>query len=245
MRLFRYRFYRFHRCRIFSCVALLISLASNSTPVIADLPAQPCADLQVEVISTSTADFDRVCAGAAKADAFFRSHGITMQKPIQIRLHESMINSHPAHIGLYDSKQHQIDLLSYPQTLEQCREKPPFGVSMCEPIYISFVTHEISHAIADQNFQYRPVPMIAQEYLAYVAQFATMETNARSQILQLYDVEPFDGLENMSIIYYELNPNAFGVKAFLHYQSLSSPGEFIRDLLSGDTKPKTQPNYWW
>ena len=234
---------RLYCSRFYLYAILLASLASGSTLAAADPIAYQCADLPIRVISKSSKDLERVCAGAAKADAFFESHGIKIKNPIPIRLHESIINNHPAHIGLYDSKHNQIDLLSYQQTLQRCHEQPPFGVPMCEPIYISFIVHEISHAIADQNFQYRPVPLIAQEYLAYVAQFATMDSPSQADILQHYDLEPYDSLESMSIIYYGLDPNAFGIKTFLHYQSLSNPGQFIRDLLSGAIKPKTKSLY--
>lgn len=224
---------------------LLASIARGPALAAEKTITHRCSDIMVEVISTSTEDHERICTGAQQADAFFASHGIKVQHPIRIQLHESAINQHPAHIGLYDSRQHKIDLLSYRQALEQCSEQPPFDVPMCEPIYRSFVVHEISHAIVDQNLQYRPASLVAQEYLAYAAQFDTMDEDLREKILQGYDVEPFDDFDNMSVIYYELDPNAFGVKAFLHYQSLAEPGRSIRDLLSGELKPAVQQRYWW
>jgi hypothetical protein len=67
-----------------------------------------------------------------------------------------------------------------------------------------------------------------------------MEPNVRSKILQEYSVAPFAGVEDMSLTYYELDPNAFGVKVFLHYQSLADKSGFIQGLLSGSIKQNAE-----
>jgi hypothetical protein len=116
---------------------------------------------------------------------------------------------------------------------------------MNNALYASFVIHEVAHAIAEQNFNSAPASLIAPEYLAYVAQLSTMDEPLRLQILQGYQVTPFAGIQDMSSIYYALDPNAFGVKAFLHYESLKDKTRFIQGLLTGAIKPVRPQREWW
>ncbi len=198
-----------------------------------------CTGISVYVDSKDTENKALACDGAQMALAFFQSHKIEIKRPIHIKLHSAGINNYPAHIGLYSSKKNQIDLITLEHAKSLCVSLRPFGMPMNESLYLSFVAHEVAHAITDQNLKNRPSSLILHEYLAYVTQFATMDLQPRTEILQRYNLEPFQGLENMSSTYYKLNPCAFGVKVFLHYQSLPNQSHFIQGLLSGLIKPES------
>ncbi len=195
--------------------------------------AVDCPAIAVEVTAESPQDRALVCEGAILARAFFRRHGIAMKHPIRIRLHRSAIEDYAFHIGVYDAAQRRIDLLTPAAAQRLCRLHSPFGLPMDAPLYISFVVHEVAHAIADQNFKVRPSSQVAHEYIAYAAQLAMLPAAQRSEILQRYTVAAFDSIGDMSSTYHALDPSAFGVKVFRHYQSLPDQGVFIRDLLSG------------
>ena len=202
--------------------------AASQGPQAVDCPA-----IEVEVTAESPEDRALVCEGAIRAQAFFRMHGIAMKQPIRIRLHRSAIENYAFHIGVYDASQRRIDLLTSAAAKRLCLLQSPFGLPMDAPLYISFVVHEVAHAIADQNFRVRPSSQVAHEYIAYAAQLAMLPAAQRSEILQRYTVAAFDSIDDMSLTYQALNPSAFGVKVFRHYQSLPDQGVFIRDLLSG------------
>jgi len=170
---------------------------------------------------------------------------VEIKRQISIKLHDTGIRNHPAYIGLYSAKKDRIDLLTLDYAKHQCARQQPFGMPMNPALDTSFVAHEVAHAIADQNFANRDASLLAHEYLAYVAQLMTMTSGLQAKILQRYDLEPFASLEHMSLTYYGLNPNAFGVKAFLHYQSLPEQSQFIQDLLSGSIKPIIREAEWW
>ncbi|MCK5662552.1 MAG: hypothetical protein KAI17_03650 [Thiotrichaceae bacterium] len=197
-----------------------------------------CPGLSVYVDSNSSKNRALVCEGAEKARTFFLSHQIQIKRPIHIKLHAAGINNYPAHIGLYDSKKDQIDLLTLEHAKLLCASLRPFGMPMNESLYVSFVAHEVAHAIADQNLKTRPSSLVLHEYLAYVTQFSTMELQPQTEILKRYNLEAFQSLENMSLTYYRLDPSAFGVKVFLHFQSLPNQSQFIQGLLSGRIKPE-------
>ncbi|MGB5198441.1 MAG: DUF6639 family protein [Sedimenticolaceae bacterium] len=195
--------------------------------------AVDCPAIEVEVTAESPADRALVCEGAIRAQAFFRMHGIVMKHPIRIRLHPSAIENYAFHIGVYDASQRRIDLLTPAAAKRRCRQQSPFGLPMDAPLYTSFVVHEVAHAIADQNFKVRPASQVAHEYIAYAAQLAMLPAALRSEILHRYTVAAFDSIGDMSSTYQALDPSAFGVKVFRHYQSLPDQGVFIRNLLSG------------
>ena len=199
-----------------------------------------CPAIVVDVGMGSLADRALVCDGAAKARAFFRSHGIHVRRQIRIRLHDEGIGERARHIGLYDAQKDQVELLTFEHAKYQTSKDSLFGMQMDEPLYMSVVVHEIAHAIAGQNFEFRPASLVAQEYIAYAAQLSSMEPGMRSQILQQYDVPAFEDIDEMSSTYYALNPSGFGVKAFRHYQTLPGPGQFIQGLLSGAIRPESE-----
>lgn len=195
--------------------------------------AVDCPEIEVEVTAESPADRALVCEGAIRAQAFFRMHGIPVKHPIRIRLHPSAIDHYALHIGVYDASQRRIDLLTPAAAKRRCRLQSPFDLPMDTQLYTSFVVHEVAHAIADQNFEIRPASQVAHEYIAYAAQLTMLPAALRSEILQRYTVAGFDDIGDISLTYQALDPSAFAVKVFRHYQSLPNQGVFIRDLLSG------------
>lgn len=227
--------------RLSVCLIVIFSLLSmGMTTVFADVNHTiTCPTLPVDVSAVSSEDRSLVCDAAEKARAFFQSHGIEIKRQIRIRLHPGEIENHANHIGLYDSKKDHIDLVTLQHARFHCKEKSPFDVQMNKALYTSFVIHEVAHAIADQNFNSSPSSLIAPEYLAYVTQFSTMDEKLQQEILQRYQVPPFAGIEDMSVIYYELDPNAFALKAFRHFQHLTDKTYFVQGLLSGAIKPVT------
>jgi hypothetical protein len=231
----------FMRLKPYFFLVIFFGISGGGNPVVAEeiIPSN-CRAIFVDLDSVSSKDQALVCDGVEKAYAFFRHHGIEIQRQIHFKLHKTGIKNHPAHIGLYGAKKDYIDLLTLEHAKDQCAKLRPFGMQMNETLYVSFVVHEVTHAIVDQNLKSRPSSLIIHEYLAYVAQLATMEVHSQKEILQRYDLEPFTGLEDMSPIYYGLNPSAFGVKAFRHYQSLTEHSRFIQNLLTGDIKPSAQ-----
>lgn len=228
------------------CLIALFGVNGVPLPVSAAEKADStCPAIVVNIGLGSVADRALVCYGAAKARGFFRSHGIGVKRRIRIRLHAAGIGERANHIGLYDAKNDQVELLTFEQAKRQSIKDTLFGMQMDEPLYVSVVVHEIAHAIAGQNFEIRPAPLVAQEYIAYAAQLSTMEPGMRSKILQQYDLAAYGGIEEMSSTYYGLNPSGFGIKAFRHYQSLPGRSQFLRGLLTGVIRPMDLETDQW
>jgi hypothetical protein len=226
------------RLNPFLFFVVLIGINGMVEPVAAGEDAlSPCPTILVDVGFESERDRALVCAGAAKARAFFRSYGIGLKRRIRLRLHQAEIENRALHIGLYDAEKDQVDLLTFDQAKRQTAKDSLFGMQMDEPLYVSVVVHELAHAIAGQNLEISPRSLTAHEYIAYVAQLSTMEPETRSKICERYESAAYESVGEMSSVYYFLDPSGFGVKAFRHHQALADPGQFVRDLLSGAIEP--------
>lgn len=190
-------------------------------------------------------DLDLVRSGAHKAIAFFQQHGFAVKRSIRVRVHDRAIHGYPKHIGLYDTRATEVALLSPDQAARATVVDKPFGMEMDRALYASFVAHELAHAILDQHADQHPVSLLAHEYIAYVAQFSTMDDKLRDGILARYPLQGFSDLSEVSAIYYALDPCAFGVKAYLHFRDSADRSGLLRKLLSGAIQPGSRDTEWW
>lgn len=203
-----------------------------------------CPTVAVELSAANVQEQALVCRAAENARDFFLAHGIMIQRPIRVRLQSDELMSHANHIGLYDAREDTIHIVTLEHAVKHRREDSPFDTRMDRSLYASFVSHEIAHAIAYQ-YSGATLSTLAQEYLAYVTQISTMPMATRTSLLARFDEEAFADVDDISMIYYQLNPNAFGIKAFLHYSTLPDKSGFVRDLLAGEIKmPATQLEWW-
>lgn len=215
--------------------AVILAYASSSVPAEPETAvATTCAGTPVAVSAREMDDRRLLCEAALEATRFFHRHGLIRRQPLLVNVHQDAeVGEGSIEIGRYDRTTGEVKLLSFSAYRRRYAKKQPFRSPVSRALYRSFGVHEIAHAIADENFRVSPVPWLTQEYIAAVAQFATMESALRSRILERYRLSAFDTPESMSSIYYQLDPSAFAVKSYLHFLRLEDPGRFLRDLLSG------------
>ena len=199
-----------------------------------------CPAIVIDSSSASDRDRELVCAGAASAREFLHAHGIAVRRRIRLELHDEEIAKGPSHIGLYDATTDRIDLLSYAQARRLSADDPLFGVAMTPALYESVIVHEVSHAIVEQNLSYPPDSRVVHEYIAYAAQLATMAPDLRRNILQRYHQPGYSDVGEMSWVYYQLDPSAFGVKVYRHFRGLADPSRFLHALLNGTVRPPAE-----
>jgi hypothetical protein len=207
-------------------------LTEGQEPVCAACPA-----ILIEPQAFSAQERELIREGATRARDFFHAHGVDLKGAIRLGIRTADYGGSLPHIGSYSLQQKTIKLLSLRQSLSHSEASSLFGLPIDRALYKSVVAHEIAHAIADQHFAMPTPSLVAQEYLAYVVQLSTMEPQLREKVLSSYDVLPYQDVEEMSPIYYEMAPSRFGVKAYLHFLTLKNPSVFIHGLLSGAIKP--------
>ena len=226
-----------------SGIVLLLSLAyANYTFAFDD---EICPAILLNEHGEIEEDYILVCTGLQKAVAFLNRHGVPIRQSIKVMVYDTELENHGNHIGIYNPESERVDILSYARARRLCKTITPFDMSMNSALYESFAAHEFAHAIAEQNFSYDSHSYVVQEYIAYVVQLATMDATLRDKIMERYSVPAFESFDDVSLIYYQLDPNAFGVKSYRHFMQQEEPAVFINKLLTGEIRASNSQSEWW
>jgi hypothetical protein len=193
-----------------------------------------CPDSEITVVAEKRAECDSVCEAVQIGDDFLKSIGLKLSGRLVITLYQEL-PSNSAHnfIGFYDSRCNEIALLGYNAALSASHQSPPsFGVLMSPVIWRSFVIHELAHAAAQKRFASGVPVRTATEYIATVAQIATLPYAEREEIIQNYSgLSGFDNPREITSLYYMLDPSKFSVNAYLHYSKPENGSQFIKQIL--------------
>jgi hypothetical protein len=229
-----------HLAGMLLCLAMALPAfadsGTGSAP--ANAPAfSPCPAIRIDPKDFGQNERSLICDAADETRAFFRAHGIDIKRSIHVRASDRQADPVLPHIGAYTLASKTVRLIGLAQAGHQVPENTLFGLPLNATLYQSVVVHELAHAVANQHFADSRPSLVAQEYIAYAAQLSTMEPATRQRILTSNKLPPYKSIDEMSSIYYAMNPNGFGIKAYLHFVSLDDPGRFLRRLLAGDIQP--------
>jgi len=211
----------------------LLFLAGLSTGISAE--ELQCKDSTIVVQGAELQSVQDGCEAVESAARFFNSSGLTMPNDVKITI---VAGQPTAFLGLhetgnYDSRQNAIRVLAYQPAVKATEQNQPgLGRIASRAHWRSYIAHELTHAAIHASCD-KPCPSRAiHEYVAAVAQIASLPNEQRSELLKLYrDLEPFLQLSEISETYYAINPHYFAVKSYKHYQQLSDPRAFFRSVL--------------
>lgn len=203
-------------------------------PGLAAAASVTCAQSKVTVAAETIQEIESVCATALNGITYLMTIGLNLSGRLNIRLTKVMpINGFESAIGQYDSRSNEIYLLDYKTALSRSRRSPPaFGVPMNPAIWHGYVVHELAHAAAHDKFVTGVSVLAANEYIASVAQFATLPCAERDKIVRNYqEISGFEKAEEITYGYYLLDPSRFAVNAYLHFSRPENGLTFIKRLL--------------
>jgi hypothetical protein len=207
----------------------LVFVAATAAPVSA--AERKCGESHVKVLASDHVNYKLICSGAQDAIRFLDSQEINTSNDISIEIVQKM----PPHVstsavGVNLSVERKILLLAYPDFKKQ---RKWLGVTVNESLYRSVVAHEVAHAIAAGNFKMTSPSIQAQEYIAYVTQFSTMQPVQRKKILRNNRDHGTNDELQMSATIYLFDPERFGVRAYRHFRSLLDERAFLHAVLAG------------
>ena len=219
----------------YAAVILSLSCAfSNALAESGTTDVIPCAGTSVEVYTHDPDERQLLCDAARQTVRFLQRYDMTRRQPLRVHVQQDTDTHKRGMVfGSYNRTTGEAILLSFGAFKVRYDAYQTFRVPASRALYQSFGVHEIAHAVADETFRVSPVPWLAQEYIAAVVQFATMDPELRTRILERYNLSGFETPASISSIYYQLDPGAFAIKSYLHYIRLEDPRTFLRDLLSG------------
>ena len=217
--------------RWWSLLVLHLSLFTGATCYAATTVR--CSDVPVAFSYNGPQDLKCLCSTSTAAISFLKAIGLKTTDGIIIRIVEH-IPTQQKHtlFGSYSPTSQEVFILAYSKSKTLSREGDKvFGVELTEDLWCSFAAHELAHAISNKYINPRIKAHTAGEYISSVVQLAVLTPETREKILKRYiDVEAYQSREEMSELYYLLDPNRFAVKCYRHFIALKEPVKFI-DLL--------------
>ena len=213
-------------------VAVLLTGSLNGGTAVAN--HRPCPNSKVVVALSQPEDCEIACTGAIDAISFLEINGLRLAGPIHIhpmgRIPEGV--SADA-LGYFDSRTVRIHVKNFSAPQEAVQGLGILGLPMDRDLYRSLVVHEVAHLIAIHNFTMESPSRVAQEYIAYVTQLATMPPGLRDRILTIFPGEGFRTSTHINSLIYMISPEKFAVGAYRHFVRAENGAAFFRRLLTG------------
>lgn len=218
----------------FSNVVLIIILAGRSAVTFAgDLL---CKDSAIVVHGGTLDDMQDACDAASSAGRFFAATGLHMPKDVRITIGDDSPSTflRLGETGSYDAHQNAIRVLGYQFAVRATEGNDPgLGRITTRAHWQSYIAHELAHAAIHAGCDRACPSRAIHEYVAAVAQIASLPDDQRSVLLAHYiELDSFHQLSEISETYYAINPHYFAVKSYKHFQKLSDPQAFFRAMLN-------------
>lgn len=193
-----------------------------------------CGIGRVDLVASSatTGDLRLACEAIDNGVEFLRSRGVIVEFPVHVRVVDELSSLHGvASLGQYDPERLEIRVLSLARFLAACAHDPPFQCSMTADVYRSFIVHEVVHAVTDRALAGRALRRLDLEYLAYVAQLASLPDDVREQLIAASGTQGFERPEEINAFIYFADPNRFGLMSYLHYRRPENGDAYLRKIL--------------
>lgn len=194
-----------------------------------------CPESPVTFACDASEKHECLCETVSEAISFLESVGLQTTEDITLKIvPEIPSDDHQKISGAYNSQTQELSMITFSGAKDTALgHQQPFGVVLTKDLWCSFAAHELAHAIIDQHAAEMVPTRFALEYVAYVTQLEVLDVKTREKILKEFaDVGAFASIEEMSDIYYYLDPNRFAVKCYLHFMALDDPERFIEELIS-------------
>jgi hypothetical protein len=205
-----------------------------------------CPDIQVTITANDQDDVDIVCEAIQVTLQLTKRYDLEFAPRLDIDVVDRIKALQSSNrFGEFDPVTGKIVVLSSRSCEKAATEWFPFGQQMTRSLHRSLIVHELAHSVADWNFKSAEPGLLVHEYLAYVFQIASMPSDLQNAIFQQISVPGFQQASEINEIYYALNPDYFGVKAYHHFQMAKDRKALFRRLLAGELIPRDSSEDFW
>ncbi|UCE32519.1 MAG: hypothetical protein JSW68_06355 [Burkholderiales bacterium] len=193
-----------------------------------------CAGAEVRVGGGTESDRRSACEGIRDAARLLGGLGLAVAGTVEARIVERVESSIGAQLlGSYDVARRQMLLLGLEALRATWVVRGVAGVPMSPRLHRSFAAHEMAHAIANDNFAPKAPRLCASEYIAAVVQLATLPAPERELLLRHNPrLTPYRHEREISAVMYFIDPWAFAVKSFRHFEAVEDRAALLRRLLA-------------
>lgn len=205
-----------------------------------------CGDPLLRVRYLHRIDLAHACEAWRRVGAFLvRSHGLRIASPVELafvdRVEIDLGTACIRVLGGHDRRTGAISITSMTADWLRQPDRLMFRRPVDAELHTSLIVHEIVHAVLRDNYRGAgEVGHAASEYLAYAVQLATMEEEARAQVLAGYGEGDFGSLAEINDICHAVQPHEFGVRAYRHFLRTGEAG-MLAMILSGGLQTELPP----
>lgn len=215
---------------------LLLAMAALGLPGQAVHAAeQHCDGFGIRVVGTLQEDRDDACVAVSQATQFIQFAALTWPGGVSIQLVDG-ISGAPVHgheMGRYDARSRTITMRDYASAAALFgKGKPGREAKLSRAHWRSFLVHEMAHAAIHAGCDRSCPSRAIHEYIAVIAQASSLPPEDLIALLEgCPDLPAFAGMEEVTDLYYEINPQCFAAKSYKHFHGMRDQGTFLRALL--------------
>lgn len=219
------------------CGLTFVVVSSLASAASAETRVTQCETIDATVRHIGADDMELVCNGAEKALVFLATIGLTQRSGIEVDLVSDFPSgSHEDAIGCYEWASHRIFLVPIGDCINTIGWPDHLAGFDDQALYMSYVAHEVAHAVFAENVATDNPSKATHEYVAAVVQLGSMNDDLRSTILSRYEGEGFDDPFYINLVLYEFDPTYFAAQSYRHFLKPENGRHFIDELISGKTK---------
>ncbi len=231
--------------------AVAIAMIAFVSPARAD-----CGFPDVMVIG-SAEETEMACRALDGVLSWFAGNGQPIVPAVTIRFLDRVFCDFPAQpsglpackvqvSGLFDFDRRVIEITSADSPYRATRH--PWGIDWGPEIAFSVLQHEMVHmAVADLLGPDRSHLSVAwHELFAYAVQLDLLDPHLRARILERYaDAIPFRHPDNVNAVIYGIDPDLFGVRAWLFVMANGGAAGLMSILRDAPEKPLGRTDFFW
>lgn len=203
-----------------------------------------CGLKKVKVEFSAQSDAEIACEGIRRALLFFKTYGYSHSRQIHVRVLDHIILVPRTY---YDGETEAVEVYANFDSVANCsnissweidsvRQKKVFdSLPVSREYHVSFVAHEVAHALYHQIFSSREyeIERSMSEFVAYVVQIETLKEPDKSQVLELWPDLAFRSEIEIRSLTWEMAPHKFGIMSYRYYRE--SPG-LMELILNGEVE---------
>ncbi|AHM03800.1 hypothetical protein roselon_01415 [Roseibacterium elongatum DSM 19469] len=212
--------------KLIATLFLLAAVPGSAQPV-----ACPTGTLTVD--AGSDALRGSLCQSAETLLARLADCGLPQQRPINIVEVDTVAHPFADCLAAYDCAFDRIRLVVRDDYGDLVAADDPYMSFPPEVLIHTLLSHELTHALIEQNSADREVPLIDHEYIANALELELMDPAWRQTILDHAMLDrPSDS--RIDIWIYRMSPRRFAANAWLHFRQADNGCALIGRLLSGE-----------
>ena len=191
----------------------------------------PCADPMFRVETTDSVAHNLICAAASEAVPALATCGLVPTEPIEIATVEGPIHGFARCLAYFDHDLGRIEIVEPALLCDNLDADDPYAHLPNDVVFGSMLTHELAHALVQQNSEGRVVSLVDHEYIANALELAALDPQHRKTLLDAAGITPPVSTKVIDLLIYGLAPRRFAAAAYLHFEAFGC--DTITGILDG------------